>query len=57
MANIMTKTDDILSEINPDATFILGDTNSSIAGLVAKRKKIHYFILRQEIDVLTRESS
>ena len=43
MANIMTKTDDILSEINPDATFILGDTNSSIAGLVAKRKNSALF--------------
>ena len=43
MANIISKLDDLLSELSPDAVFILGDTNSSIASIVAKRKKIPLF--------------
>ncbi|MFA6175752.1 MAG: UDP-N-acetylglucosamine 2-epimerase (non-hydrolyzing) [Phycisphaerae bacterium] len=37
---IMIKTEEILKKENPDAVLILGDTNSSIAGIIAKRMKI-----------------
>ena len=39
MANIMSKLDDLLKNISPDAVLILGDTNiGCISGLVVKRK-------------------
>ncbi len=38
--NILIKTEEILKEEKPDAVLILGDTNSSIAGIIAKRMKI-----------------
>jgi len=37
---IMIKTEKILKKERPDAVLILGDTNSSIAGIIAKRLKI-----------------
>lgn len=37
---IMVKTEEILKKEKPDAVLILGDTNSSIAGIIAKRMKI-----------------
>jgi UDP-N-acetyl-L-fucosamine synthase len=37
---IMLKTEEILKKEKPDAVLILGDTNSSIAGIIAKRMKI-----------------
>jgi len=37
---IMIKTEEILKKEKPDAVLILGDTNSSIAGIIAKRMKI-----------------
>ena len=37
---IMIKTEEILKQEKPDAVLILGDTNSSIAGIIAKRMKI-----------------
>jgi UDP-N-acetylglucosamine 2-epimerase (non-hydrolysing) len=37
---IMIKTEEILKKEKPDAVLILGDTNSSIAGILAKRMKI-----------------
>ncbi len=41
--NILIKTEDILLKEKPDAVLILGDTNSSIAGIIAKRLKIPIF--------------
>ena len=38
--NILIKAEEILKEEKPDAVLILGDTNSSIAGIIAKRLKI-----------------
>ena len=38
--NILVKTEEILAKEKPDAVLILGDTNSSIACIMAKRKKI-----------------
>ncbi len=40
---ILIKTEEILRKEQPDAVLILGDTNSSIAGIIAKRMKIPIF--------------
>lgn len=40
---IMIKAEEILRQEKPDAVLILGDTNSSIAGIIAKRLKIPIF--------------
>lgn len=37
---IMIKSEEILKKEKPDAVLVLGDTNSSIAGIIAKRLKI-----------------
>ena len=39
----MPKSDDVLAEVQPDAVLILGDTNSCLAALAAKRRKIPVF--------------
>ncbi len=38
--NILIKTEEILLQEKPDAVLILGDTNSAIAAIIAKRMKI-----------------
>ena len=40
LGNILIKMESVLTEQKPDAVLILGDTNSSIAGILAKRFKI-----------------
>jgi UDP-N-acetyl-L-fucosamine synthase len=40
---ILIATEEILKQEKPDAVLILGDTNSSIAGIMAKRMKIPIF--------------
>jgi len=40
---VIAKVDAILREIRPDAVLILGDTNSSLAAIPAKRQKIPVF--------------
>ncbi len=40
MGNILISIEKVLDEEKPDAVLILGDTNSSIAGIMAKRMKI-----------------
>jgi len=40
MGETLIKSEEILKKENPDAVLILGDTNSSIAGIIAKRLKI-----------------
>jgi UDP-N-acetylglucosamine 2-epimerase (non-hydrolysing) len=40
---ILIATEEILNKEKPDAVLILGDTNSSIAGIIAKRLKIPLF--------------
>ena len=42
----------IIEKEKPDAFIVLGDTNSSLSLIVAKRMGILHFILKQEIDVL-----
>ncbi|ARN56283.1 non-hydrolyzing UDP-N-acetylglucosamine 2-epimerase [Sedimentisphaera salicampi] len=41
--NILIKAEEILKAEKPDAVLILGDTNSSIAGIIAKRLQIPIF--------------
>jgi UDP-N-acetylglucosamine 2-epimerase (non-hydrolysing) len=40
---VIGKSDEILSEVKPEALLILGDTNSTLSALAAKRKKIPVF--------------
>jgi len=43
IGNCLIKSDAVLDEINPDALLVLGDTNSALVALAAKRKKIPVF--------------
>ena len=43
MGNILIATDKLLSDIKPDAVLVLGDTNSCISILAAKKRKISTF--------------
>lgn len=43
IGNVIIESHNVLSKILPDCVFILGDTNSSFAGLSAKRLKIPVF--------------
>jgi len=40
---VISRTDDVLAEIKPEAVLILGDTNSCLAAIAAKRQKIPVF--------------
>lgn len=43
IGNILIKMDSLLDEVSPDAFLVLGDTNSCLAAIVAKKKKIPIF--------------
>lgn len=43
IANILSKTEAVLEEVRPDAFVVLGDTNSCLSALVAKKRKIPIF--------------
>lgn len=43
IANIISRSEGVLLKEKPDAVLILGDTNSALAGIVAKRMKIPIF--------------
>jgi UDP-N-acetylglucosamine 2-epimerase (non-hydrolysing) len=43
LGNIIIKTDQVLEKINPDALLVLGDTNSALSVIPAKRRKIPIF--------------
>ena len=43
MAQVISKADKLLEELKPEAVLILGDTNSALAAISAKRKKIPIF--------------
>ena len=43
IGQVISKSSDLLAEVQPDAVLILGDTNSSLAALSAKRLKIPIF--------------
>jgi UDP-N-acetyl-L-fucosamine synthase len=43
IGNVIVKSDEVLDEIQPDAMLVLGDTNSCLAAIAAKRRKIPVF--------------
>ncbi|WP_100157744.1 non-hydrolyzing UDP-N-acetylglucosamine 2-epimerase [Proteus columbae] len=43
MAQVISKSDKVFAELKPDAILILGDTNSALSAISAKRKKIPIF--------------
>lgn len=43
IAQVMVSADRVMAEINPDALLLLGDTNSALAAIPAKRRKIPIF--------------
>lgn len=43
IGNILVKIDPIMEEVNPDAFLVLGDTNSCLCAIAAKRRKIPIF--------------
>ncbi len=43
IGNILVKIDPILHEVEPDAFLVLGDTNSCLCAIAAKRKHIPIF--------------
>jgi len=43
IGNILIKIDPILAEVNPDALLVLGDTNSCLCAIAAKRRHIPIF--------------
>ena len=43
IGNIISKADVLLDEIKPDALLVLGDTNSCLSAIAAKKKKIPIF--------------
>ncbi|MFA9201529.1 MAG: non-hydrolyzing UDP-N-acetylglucosamine 2-epimerase [Cypionkella sp.] len=43
IGNVIIKTDRLLAEARPDALLLLGDTNSALAAIPAKRRKVPIF--------------
>jgi UDP-N-acetylglucosamine 2-epimerase len=43
IANVLLTIDPVLAQVQPDAVLILGDTNSALAAIAAKRRKIPIF--------------
>jgi len=43
IGNILTKSYDIINKVNPNALLILGDTNSTLSAICAKRLKVPIF--------------
>jgi len=43
MGNVISKSYDLMKEVNPDAILILGDTNSALSAIAAKRLKLPIF--------------
>lgn len=43
IANILTQTEQVMIKEKPDAILVLGDTNSALSGIIAKRRKIPLF--------------
>jgi UDP-N-acetylglucosamine 2-epimerase (non-hydrolysing) len=43
IGNVISKSDTVLAEVQPNAMLVLGDTNSCLAAIAAKRRKIPIF--------------
>ena len=54
VGNILISLEPLLKKIDPDSFLVLGDTNSCLSSIVAKKMKIPVFIMKQAIDVLTK---
>ena len=52
IGKVIIKMDEILQKIKPEALLVLGDTNSCLSVIPAKKEKYQFFIWKQEIDVL-----
>ena len=55
ISKALLEVDKILNKINPDAFFVLGDTNSALALFVQKKEKFLYSIMRLAIDRLIKK--
>ena len=55
IGNVIIAVDQLLSKVTPDCMLVLGDTNSCISILPAKRRRIPTFHLKLEIVALTCE--
>ena len=51
MGNVISKSYELMKEVKPDAVIVLGDTNSCLCVISAKRLKFLYFIWKLEIVV------
>ena len=43
IGNVIAKSDEVLGKVQPDAMLVLGDTNSCLSAITAKRRKIPVF--------------
>ena len=43
IGNVIAKSDEVLGKVEPDAMLVLGDTNSCLSAIAAKRRKIPVF--------------
>jgi UDP-N-acetylglucosamine 2-epimerase (non-hydrolysing) len=43
IGNVIAKSDEVFAKVQPDAMLVLGDTNSCLAAIAAKRRKIPVF--------------
>ena len=55
IGEIISKTEACLDKHKPDAFLILGDTNSCLSAISAKKKKVPIFIWKLETDALIKE--
>ena len=54
IGNILVKIDPIIDEVEPDAFLVLGDTNSCLTAIAAKRKHIPIFHMSVSPGMLVR---
>ena len=47
IGKILIKVDGLIEKIKPDAFLVLGDTNSCLSAIAAKKKRFQFFTLKQ----------
>jgi UDP-N-acetylglucosamine 2-epimerase (non-hydrolysing) len=52
IGNLIIEVDKVLAEVQPEAMLVLGDTNSCLSVIPAKRRKVQYFTWKREIGAL-----
>ena len=55
IGNILITFDTLLKNLQPDALLVLGDTNSSLSSISAKKERFQFFIWKQVTGVLIKE--